>query len=105
MTDPVRSTDPDPWAGSLSKPTLPSDPVAARRQLEADAQARDRRKARLYGTYWAIVTALLCVAAVVGLASGDARGLLVLLLAGSTGLYSRYLYRGGRIRIFILPLP
>jgi len=33
MTDPVRS-NPDPWAGSPSKRSLPLDPVAAHRQLE-----------------------------------------------------------------------
>lgn len=104
MTEPVHSTNPDPWADSPSKPTLPADPAAQRRKLEADARARDRRQARLYGTYWAVVAALLCVAAIAGLASGDAWGLLALLLAAGTGLYARYLYRGGRIRIFFLPL-
>lgn len=48
---------------------------------------------------------LLCVSAVAGLVTGDARGLLALLLTGGTGLYSRYLYRGGKIRIFFILLP
>jgi hypothetical protein len=105
MTSPTHFPNPDPWAGSPTKPSLPSDPMAAWRKADAETEARDRRQARRYGTYWAVVTVLFGVSAVVGLVTGDAWGLFALLLAGGTGWYSRYLYRGGKVRIMIIPLP
>jgi hypothetical protein len=108
MTDPIRSTNADPWAGSPSKPSLPLQPMdalAARRQAEARAEARDRRRARRYGHYWAVVTGLFGISAVTGLTQGDAWGLFALLLAGGTGWYARYLYRGESFRFIIIPIP
>jgi hypothetical protein len=107
MTDPIHSTNADPWADSPSKPSLPPhqvDPVA-QRAAQDRAEARDRRRARLYGHYWAVVTVLFGVSAVAGLAHGDAWGLFALLLAGGTGWYARYLYRGGGFRFLIIPIP
>jgi hypothetical protein len=111
MTDPIQSAGTDPWAGSPSRPSLPLqplDPMTARLQAvqaEARAEARERRKARWYGHYWAVVTALFGVSAIAGLGNGDAWGLFALLLAGATGWYSRYLYRGGSFRFLIIPIP
>jgi hypothetical protein len=108
MTDPIHSTNADPWACSPTKPSLPLQPTdapAARRPADARAEARDRRRARRYGHYWAVVTGLFGVSAVTGLAQGDAWGLFALLLAGSTGWYARYLYRGGSFRFLIIPIP
>jgi hypothetical protein len=107
MTDPIQ-TNADPWANSPSKPSLPLpqvDSVAAQRVAQARAEARDRRGAQRYGHYWAIVTLLFGVSAVAGLAHGDAWGLVALLLAGATGWYARYLYRGGSFRFLIIPIP
>jgi hypothetical protein len=91
----------------MTEPIDPSnpDPGEAWRRAQAQAQARDRRQARRYGSYWAVVTALLGVSAVSGLATGNPWGLLALVLGGLSGRYSRYLFRGGRVRIFFLPLP
>ena len=53
----------------------PLDPKLARLQAvqaEARAEARERRKARWYGHYWAVVTARFGVSAVAGLGNGDA---------------------------------
>lgn len=107
MTDPFHSTDVDPWAQSPSRPSARFDPAAPPRRARSrvDTDARDRRKARRYGHYWAVVTALFGVSAVAGLASGDAWGLFALLLAGGAGWYARYLYRGGSVRIMIIPIP
>ena len=108
MTDQVQSTNADSSADSPSKPSLPLQPVdalAARRQAEARAEARDRRRARRYGHYWAVVTGLFGLSAVTGLAHGDAWGLFALLLASDTGWYARYLYRGGNFRFLISPIP
>jgi hypothetical protein len=111
MTDPIQSANAEPWAGSPSKPSLPFHPVdpaaAAQRSTRAQAQAeaRERRRACCYGHYWAVVTVLFGVSAVAGLANGDAWGLFALLLAGGTGWYSRYLYRGGSFRFLIIPIP
>jgi hypothetical protein len=111
MTDQIQSTGADPWAGSPSRPVRPLhpvDPVVAQRQAAqaaSRAEARERRRARWYGTYWAVVTALFGLSAVVGLGNGDAWGLFALLLAGATGWYSRYLYRGGSFRFLIIPIP
>jgi hypothetical protein len=107
MTDPIPSASADPWAGSPSKPAMPLRPMdpEAQRQAQARAEARDRRRARRYGHYWAVVTIIFGVSAVAGLANGDAWGLVALLLAGATGWYARYLYRGGSIRFLIIPIP
>jgi hypothetical protein len=111
MTDPIPSASVEPWADSPSKPSQPLqplDPAAAPRRAaraQAQAEARDRRRARWYGTYWAVVTGLFGVSAVAGLANGDAWGLFALLLAGGAGWYSRYLYRGGSFRFLIIPIP
>ena len=106
MTEPIPSIGTEPWANSPSKPSMPAqlDPEAQRRS-QARAVARDRRRARWYGHYWAVVTALFALSAVGGLAHGDGWGLFALLLAGATGWYARYLYRGGRIRFLIIPIP
>ena len=74
-------------------------------QAEARAEARERRKARRYGHYRAVVTALFGVSAVAALGNGDAWGLSALLPAGATGWYARYLYRGGSFRFLIIPIP
>ena len=108
MTDPIHSTNADPWANSPSKPSLPlhqDAPVAAQRAAQARAEARDRRRTRWYGHYWAVVTLLFGVSAVAGLAHGDGWGLVALLLAGGAGWYARYLYRGGSFRFLIIPIP
>jgi hypothetical protein len=108
MTDRIQFTNADPWANSPSKPSLPLhqiDSVSYQRAAQARAEARDRRRARWYGHYWAVVTLLFGVSAVAGLAHGDAWGQVALLLAGATGWYARYLYRGGSLRFLIIPIP
>jgi hypothetical protein len=107
MTDPIQSTNADPWANSPSKPSLPLQPVdpVEQRAAQARSEARERRRSRWYGHYWAVVTMLFGVSAVAGLAHGDAWGLFALLLAGGTGWYARYLYRGGSFRFLIIPVP
>ena len=111
MTDQLPSVGTDPWASSPSRPSMPlhpMDPEAQHRlqaETQARAEARDRRRARWYGHYWSVVTALFGLSAVAGLANGDAWGLFAMLLAGATGWYARYLYRGGRIRFLIIPIP
>jgi hypothetical protein len=45
------------------------------------------------------------VSAVAGLAHGDVWGPFVLLFAGGTGWYARYLYRAGSFRFLIIPNP
>ena len=112
MTDQLPSVGTDPWAGSPSKPSVPLGPIDPQTQhrLQAEAlaraEARDRRRARWYGHYWAVVTALLGLGAAAGLTNGAAGGgLVALLLAGATGWYARYLYRGGRFRFLIIPVP
>lgn len=49
MTDPIHSTDADPWASSPSRPSLPLPqvaPVAAQHAARARAEARECRRAR-----------------------------------------------------------
>lgn len=101
----VHSANAVQWARSSAAPPLTSDEEMRLRMASAEAEARDRRQARRYGAYWAVITVLFSISAIVGLATGDAWGLLALFLAGGSGWYSRYLYRGGRVRFMIIPIP
>jgi hypothetical protein len=53
----------------------------------------------LFGGFWTLVTVGLILAAITGVAAGHPQALLALLVAVPTGLYARYIFRGGRFRI------
>jgi len=53
----------------------------------------------IFGGFWAVVTAGLVFAAFIGMADGRPQALLGLVAAGLTGLYTRYIFRGGRFRM------
>jgi hypothetical protein len=53
----------------------------------------------MYGGFWVLATVLLVIGGFVLLGDGDGKGLLALLLAVLTGLYARYIFRGGRFRL------
>jgi hypothetical protein len=53
----------------------------------------------VFGGFWALVTLGMFIAGVAGMAHGHAGALLTIPVAALTGLYSRYLFRGGRFRI------
>ncbi len=53
----------------------------------------------IFGGFWALVTLGLFISGMAGVAKGHAGGLLALLVAVLTGLYSAYIFRGGRFRM------
>lgn len=53
----------------------------------------------IFGGFWAIVTLAFVIGAFAGLSKGQAGALLAIPVAGLTGLYSAYIFRGGRFRI------
>jgi hypothetical protein len=53
----------------------------------------------IFGGFWALVTAGLLLASFAGMAAGQPQALLALLGAVLTGLYARYIFRGGRFRM------
>lgn len=53
----------------------------------------------IFGGFWLMVTVGLVIFGITLLISGYAIGLLAFLAAIPTGLYSRYIFRGGRFRI------
>ena len=53
----------------------------------------------IFGGFWAVVTVGLVLAALAGVAAGHPQALVALLAAMLTGLYARYIFRGGRFRI------
>jgi hypothetical protein len=52
----------------------------------------------IFGGFWAIVTLALFVGGLAGLSQGHAGALLAIPVAGLTGLYAAYIFRGGRFR-------
>jgi hypothetical protein len=53
----------------------------------------------IFGGFWALVTVGLIFAAFAGMTAGKPQSLLALLAAVLTGLYARYIFRGGRFRM------
>jgi len=53
----------------------------------------------LFGGFWALVTLGLLIAALAGVSNGHAGALLGIPAAALTGLYSAYIFRGGRFRM------
>jgi hypothetical protein len=53
----------------------------------------------IFGGFWALVTLGLFISGMTAVAKGHASGLLALLAAVLTALYSAYIFRGGRFRI------
>jgi len=53
----------------------------------------------IFGGFWAVVTVIAVVGGIALLANGMVGGLLLLVIAVLAGLYSRYVFRGGRFRL------
>jgi hypothetical protein len=53
----------------------------------------------IFGGFWALVTLGLFISGMTAVAKGHAGGLLALLAAVLTALYSAYIFRGGRFRM------
>lgn len=54
----------------------------------------------VFGGFWAVVTLGIVIAGIAGFANGSpGGGFLALIVAALTGLYARYIFRGGRFRI------
>ncbi|WP_030436786.1 hypothetical protein [Actinoplanes subtropicus] len=53
----------------------------------------------IFGGFWALVTLGLVIAGLTGMAAGEPKSLLALVAAVLTGLYARYIFRGGRFRM------
>jgi hypothetical protein len=53
----------------------------------------------IFGGFWALVTLGLFISGMAAVAKGHAGGLLALLAAVLTALYSAYIFRGGRFRM------
>lgn len=71
----------------------------APRPAPAPIGAGDMLSRIVFGGFWAVVTLGLTLAAITGLAAGKPQSLLALLAAVLTGLYARYIFRGGRFRM------
>lgn len=79
-----------PLAGH-AVPSMPSPPGKA-------VSAADMFSRVVFGGFWALVTFGLTIAGLTGLASGKPGALLAIPMAALTALYSRYIFRGGRVR-------
>jgi hypothetical protein len=79
---------------TIGQRPLASRPAPARKVSVGDAVSR-----AIFGGFWAIVTLILFISGIAELAKGHAGGLLALLVAALTGLYSAYIFRGGRFRM------
>ncbi|GAA1791501.1 hypothetical protein HC028_01060 [Planosporangium flavigriseum] len=54
----------------------------------------------IFGGFWSVVTVAALIAGIVGFSHGQAGvGFGALIVAVLTGLYARYIFRGGRFRI------
>ena len=74
-------------------------PIGSPRSAPAAVGAGEMLSRTLFGGFWALVTVGLILAAITGVAAGHPQALLALLAAVPTGLYARYIFRGGRFRI------
>ncbi|MFD8300752.1 hypothetical protein ACFV29_00135 [Streptomyces sp. NPDC059690] len=77
----------------------PPVPMPARPPAAA-LGVRETASRAVFGGFWCVIAVLGAVAAVSGLAKGDVGTfLLSALVAAASGLYARYIFRGGRFRI------
>ena len=76
------------WAPNRS-PQAPRSPVGA-----GDLLSRV-----IFGGFWAVVTVGLVLGGLAGATAGHPQALVALLPALLTGIYARYIFRGGRFRI------
>jgi hypothetical protein len=74
-------------------------PTAPPRPAPAAVGAGEMLSRTIFGGFWALVTVGLILAAFTGVAAGRPQSLLALLAAVLTGLYARYIFRGGRFRM------
>lgn len=81
------------------EPIATASPIGSPRSVPAAVGAGEMLSRTLFGGFWALVTAGLILAAITGVAAGHLQALVALLVAVPTGLYARYIFRGGRFRI------
>jgi hypothetical protein len=74
-------------------------PTTLPRSAQAAVGAGEMLSRTVFGGFWALVTVGLILAAFAGMAAGKPQALLALLAAVLTGLYARYIFRGGRFRM------
>jgi hypothetical protein len=74
-------------------------PTASPRPAPAAIGAGEMLSRIIFGGFWAVVTAGLVLATFIGMADGRPQALLGLVGAALTGLYARYIFRGGRFRM------
>jgi hypothetical protein len=74
-------------------------PTTPPRSAAAAVGAGEMLSRTIFGGFWALVTVGLILAAFAGMAAGKPQALLALLAAVLTGLYARYIFRGGRFRM------
>jgi hypothetical protein len=74
-------------------------PAASPQPAPAAIGAGEMLSRTVFGGFWALVTGGLVLAALIGMADGRPQSLLGLAGAGLTGLYARYIFRGGRFRM------
>jgi hypothetical protein len=98
-----------PKCGLRNHLVFPPEEAAPRLMVPATTPARPAPKRAIgvgetlsrtiFGGFWAIVTLFLVIGALAGLSQGHAAALLAIPVGGLTGLYSAYIFRGGRFRI------
>ena len=77
-------------------PTQPASGLSLAQTIEKGTDIGSRV---VYGGFWVVAAVAFTLGGFVLLGQGDARGLLGLVLAVVAGLYARYIFRGGRLRI------
>jgi hypothetical protein len=94
----------DAELAAIFGPQAGVDATAPVRQRPGMHASRPTTYIGFYFWWWTMVTALLGLGTFIGLTQGQIEPAFIgLLLTGLSGLYVRYLYRGGRFRmIFII---
>jgi hypothetical protein len=79
---------------------VPVHPAFKPRELphRNDVNAGEIISRTIFGGFWSVVTLAAIVSGCVALGAGKAGGMLLWLLAVPTGMYARYIFRGGRFR-------
>ena len=74
-------------------------PVGSRPSAVSPIGVGEMLSRTLFGGFWALVTLGLLIVALSGVSKGRAGALLALPAGALTGLYSAYIFRGGRFRM------
>lgn len=98
-----------PKCGLRNHLVFPPEETAPRLTAQASTRPRPAPKRAvgvgemlsrtIFGGFWAIVTLGLVIGGLAGLSKGHGGALLAIPVAALTGLYSAYIFRGGRFRI------